>query len=120
MIRPPPRSTLFPYTTLFRSGDTVQLYNGTGTVSQLGTSYTLTASDITNTFANVQTGTLANGTTYAITARVTDAAGNQNAVSTQTLPGTIDTPAPSITSGATAPATDPTPNTTHLHSTSTS
>src|SRR5260370_27314030 len=67
MIRPPPRSTLFPYTTLFRSGDTVQLYNGTGTVSQLGTSYILTASDITNTFANVQTGTLTNGTTYAIT-----------------------------------------------------
>src|SRR3712207_9525458 len=24
MIRPPPRSTLFPYTTLFRSGDTTQ------------------------------------------------------------------------------------------------
>src|SRR2546430_15679179 len=25
MIRPPPRSTLFPYTTLFRSGDDVDL-----------------------------------------------------------------------------------------------
>ena len=55
------------------AGDTVQLYNGTGTGSQLGTSYTLLSGDITNGFANVQTGTLSNGTTYAITARVTDA-----------------------------------------------
>ena len=55
------------------AGDTVQLYNGTGTGSQLGTSYTLLSGDISNGFANVQTGTLSNGTTYAITARVTDA-----------------------------------------------
>src|SRR3712207_8118792 len=27
MIRRPPRSTLFPYTTLFRSGDTVEVVN---------------------------------------------------------------------------------------------
>ena len=38
------------------AGDTVQLYNGTGTGSQLGTSYTLTATDISNGFADVQTG----------------------------------------------------------------
>src|SRR5258706_541660 len=61
MIRRPPRSTLFPYTTLFRS--------------------TLTGTDISNGFANVQTGTLTNGTSYTITARVTDAAGNQSLVS---------------------------------------
>src|SRR2546421_152141 len=30
------------------AGDTVQLYNGIGTGSQLGTSYTLLAGDITN------------------------------------------------------------------------
>src|SRR5256886_11875196 len=28
MIRRPPRSTLFPYTTLFRSGDTVEFASG--------------------------------------------------------------------------------------------
>ena len=37
------------------AGDTVQLYNGNGTGSPLGTSYTLTTNDITNGFANVQT-----------------------------------------------------------------
>ncbi|HKU04837.1 MAG TPA: Ig-like domain-containing protein, partial [Bradyrhizobium sp.] len=63
------------------AGDTVQLYNGTGTGSQLGTSYTLTATDIGNGFANVQTGTLTNGTTYTITARVSDQAGNQSGAS---------------------------------------
>ena len=44
-------------------GDTIQLYNGTGTTSQLAT-YTLTAADIANGFADVQTGALSNGTTY--------------------------------------------------------
>jgi len=34
--------------------------------------------DITAGFANVQTGTLTDGTTYTITATVTDAAGNQS------------------------------------------
>ncbi|MFD2273824.1 VCBS domain-containing protein [Undibacterium arcticum] len=80
------------------AGDTVQLYNGTGTGSQLGTSYTLTSTDISNTFANVQTGTLTNGTTYAITARVTDAAGNQSVVSTNTFTVTEDTTAPNAPS----------------------
>ena len=63
------------------AGDTVQLYNGTGTASQMGSSYILTAADITAGFATVQTGTLVNGTTYAITARVTDQAGNQSLAS---------------------------------------
>ncbi|HKU09160.1 MAG TPA: Ig-like domain-containing protein [Bradyrhizobium sp.] len=75
------------------AGDTVQLYNGTGTGSQLGTSYTLTATDIANGAVNLQTGTLTNGTTYTITARVTDQAGNQsNASSSFTV--TEDTTAP--------------------------
>jgi hypothetical protein len=51
------------------AGDTVQLYNGTGTGSQLGTSYIITSGDITNGFANVQTGTLSNGTTYIVPSR---------------------------------------------------
>ena len=77
------------------AGDTVQLYNGTGTGSQLGTNYTLTAADISAGFANVQTGTLVNGTTYDITARVTDTAGNQSVVSSNTFTVTEDTSAPS-------------------------
>src|SRR5438034_8770643 len=32
MIRPPPRSTLFPYTTLFRSGGSVRATGGTVTI----------------------------------------------------------------------------------------
>src|SRR2546421_224344 len=75
------------------AGDTVQLYNGSTTASQLGTSYTLTATDIGNGFANVQTGTLTNGTTYAITARVTDSAGNQSGAS-GSFTVTEDTTAP--------------------------
>src|SRR5262249_57636094 len=63
-------------------GDTIQLYNGNGTGSQLGTSYTLTGTDIANGFANVQTGTLTNGTTYNISPRITDTAGNQSGAST--------------------------------------
>ncbi|MEH2620648.1 hypothetical protein V1285_005594 [Bradyrhizobium sp. AZCC 1620] len=63
------------------AGDSVQLYNGTGTGGQLGASYTLTASDISNGFADVQTGALSSGTTYTITARVTDQAGNQSTAS---------------------------------------
>src|SRR5689334_11015583 len=82
------------------AGDTVQLYNGTGTGSPLGTSYTLTTNDITNGFANVQTGTLSNGTTYTITARVTDAAGNQSGASGSFI----------ITEDTSAPAAPSTPD----------
>src|SRR5206468_1900571 len=80
------------------AGDTIQLYNGTGTGTQLGTSYTLLAADITNAFANVQTGTLTNGTTYSITARVTDQAGNQLALPGALPISTVDTTAPSAAS----------------------
>src|SRR6185369_3050700 len=76
------------------AGDTLQLYNGTGTSSQLGTSYTITSGDISNGFADVQTGALSNGATYTITARVTDQAGNQSTASGSFI----------ITEAGTAPA----------------
>ena len=57
------------------AGDTIQLYNGN---SPLGTLYVLTTDDIAHGFADVQTGTLTDGTTYDITARITDAARNQS------------------------------------------
>jgi probable HAF family extracellular repeat protein len=72
-------------------GDTLQLYNGTGTGSPLGSPYTLSNTDISNGFANVQPSTLNNGITYTLTARITDAAGNQSAVSTNSFTLTEDT-----------------------------
>ena len=76
------------------AGDTIQLYDG---ASALGSAYTLTDSDITNGFADVQTGTLSNGTTYTITARVTDAAGNQSSASAA-FTVTENTTAPTVSS----------------------
>jgi len=62
-----------------QAGDTLQLfYDGTGTSTPLGISYTLTSTDINNGFATVQTGRLTNGTTYSLTAHLTDQAGNQS------------------------------------------
>jgi hypothetical protein len=66
------------------AGDTVQLYDGSGTTLALGTAYTLLATDISAGFATLQTGSLTTGT-HAITARVTDLAGNQSLVSTNTF-----------------------------------
>src|SRR5437016_4705127 len=54
-------------------------------------------------FANVQTGTLTDGTTYNITARITDAAGNQSAVSSNTFTVTEDTSASSSSAFASHP-----------------
>src|SRR5262249_25484731 len=76
------------------ASNTIQLYNGSGTGTQLGTSYTITAADITTGSASVQTGTLTDGTTYAITARLTDAAGNHSVVSSNIFNVTVDPPAP--------------------------
>ena len=78
------------------AGDTLLLYNGTDTGSPLGSSYTLTSTDISNGFANIQPGTLTNGTTYTLTARITDAAGNQSAVSTNSFTLTEDTTSPTV------------------------
>jgi hypothetical protein len=80
------------------AGDTVQLYNGTSTGSPLGSPYTLTSTDIGNGFANVQPRTLTNGTTYTLTARITDAAGNQSAASTNSFTLTEDTTLPRVQS----------------------
>ncbi|WP_210333757.1 Ig-like domain-containing protein, partial [Mesorhizobium sangaii] len=76
------------------AGDTIRLYNGTGTGIPLGGAYTLTAADIVSGFVSLQTGTLTNGTTYNLTARITDAATNQSAAS-NTFVVTEDTTAPS-------------------------
>src|SRR5205085_1416 len=60
------------------AGDTVQLYNGT---TALGLAHVLTSAEITAGSVDLQTGTLSNGTTYDITAKITDTAGNQSAAS---------------------------------------
>ena len=76
------------------AGDTIQLYNST---TALGTAYTLLAADITNGFADVATGTLTNGTTYTINAKVIDIAGNASTASSN-FTTTVDTVAPSAPS----------------------
>src|SRR2546421_6022242 len=61
MIRRPPRSTLFPYTTLFRSFNNVATgyvgtvhFSGGGTGAALPANYTFVAGDSgTHTFSNV-------------------------------------------------------------------
>jgi len=75
-------------------GDTVRLYDGTGTSSPQGSTYVLSGTDLGLGYANVQTGPLANGTDYSLTARITDQAGNQSAVSTNSFAVTIDTTVP--------------------------
>ena len=60
------------------AGDTIQLFDGS---NPLSSPYTLTDTDIANGFADVQSGTLSDGT-YSITAKITDAAGNQSDAST--------------------------------------
>ena len=76
------------------AGDTVQLYNGTGTTSQLGSSYTLTSTDITNGYATVQPGTLLNGSTYNITSRITSTVDGLQSNASSAFTVTIDTAAP--------------------------
>ena len=75
------------------AGDTVQIYNGIGTTSPVGGSYTILAADITAGFATVATGALIDGTTYALTARVIDKAGNAS-TATAAFNVTIDATAP--------------------------
>jgi uncharacterized repeat protein (TIGR02059 family) len=87
------------------AGDCVQLYAGTDTSSPLGAAYVLTSTDITHVYADLLTGTLENGITYTITARVADALGNQSVVSTNSFVETVDTtitnPAVSLTNDTT-------------------
>src|SRR5207248_3341223 len=72
------------------AGDTVQVYNGT---TALGLAHVLTSAEITAGSVDLQTGTLSNGTTYDITAKITDTAGNQSAAS-NTFTVIEDTTAP--------------------------
>src|SRR5205823_2073795 len=72
------------------AGDTVQLYNGT---TALGLAHVLTSAEITAGSVDLQTGTLSNATTYDITAKITDTAGNQSAAS-NTFTVIEDTTAP--------------------------
>ena len=76
------------------AGDTIQLYKGGGTGTQLGLSYTLTDGDIANGYADVQTGTLADGSRDTITARRTDQTGTQSDASANNFSITIDTTPP--------------------------
>jgi hypothetical protein len=76
------------------AGNTIQLYSGNGTASPLGIAYSVTAADISNGFANVQTGALIDGATYTITARTTDLAGNQSSVASNSFTVTVDESAP--------------------------
>ncbi|PZV35942.1 beta strand repeat-containing protein, partial [Mesorhizobium kowhaii] len=89
------------------AGDTIWLYNGTDTGIPLGGAYTLTAADIVSGFVSLQTGTLTNGTTYNLTARITDAATNQSAAS-NTFVVTEDTTAPSAPTALDLAAVDDT------------
>ena len=88
------------------AGDTVQLYNGTGTTSQLGSSYTLTSTDITNGYATVQPGTLLNGSTYNITSRITSTVDGLQSNASSAFTVTIDTVAPTATATVTALSAD--------------
>jgi len=84
------------------AGDTIQLYNAS---TALGTAYTLSAADITNRYADVPTGTLTNGSTYSINAKVIDIAGNASSASANFIT-TVDTASPAaalITSISTNP-----------------
>src|SRR2546430_9857899 len=62
MIRRPPRSTLFPYTTLFRSGSSTNTYSGTtaiatGVTLQVGTG---------GTFASMSAGNITDDGTFSL------------------------------------------------------
>lgn len=57
------------------AGDSIQLYNGDGLSAPIGAAYVLTAADISNGFATVETGALTPDTTYQIAARIVDQTG---------------------------------------------
>src|SRR3712207_2030093 len=86
MIRRPPRSTLFPYTTLFRSTSTVACAAGTLTLS-------LTGADGTWTLAVTQT----------------DAAGNPSPTTTRTYLLDSTRPASPSVTGSGGPSNDTKP-----------
>ncbi|MET0437516.1 MAG: DUF5801 repeats-in-toxin domain-containing protein [Devosia sp.] len=75
-------------------GDTVRLYNGT---TGLGLAVTLTSTNITNGYVDINTPTLTDGTSYNLRAAVIDVAGNISELSTSGARDvTIDTTAPVV------------------------
>src|SRR5258707_6336550 len=98
MIRRPPRSTLFPYTTLFRTSSTANAYtNGSGNVTVGGvltngvTNQTLTVvqASLNKAFAPA---TISQGAISTLTFTLTNGAGNpaQSGINfTDTLPASI-------------------------------
>ena len=86
------------------SNDAVQLYNGT---TALGSTATLSSTDIGNGYVDITTPTLSNGSTYNLRAAVIDVAGNTSGESTNNAHNvTIDTSAPTATVAITAITTD--------------
>ena len=82
-----------------QEGDTIQLSDGTS--SPLGSAYVLTAADISNGTATVQTGLLSDGSTYNLTASLNGSPASNSFVLT------IDTTPPLATSALTLdPASD--------------
>ncbi|NBU89708.1 MAG: hypothetical protein EBS16_10985, partial [Betaproteobacteria bacterium] len=73
------------------AGDKVQLYNA---ATSLGSAVKLTSTDILKGYVEVATGTLTNGSTYTLSARIIDVAGNESSSSTA-FTATVDTTAPS-------------------------
>ncbi len=62
-------------------GDRLQLYEGTGTSRPLDVAHRLREANVNDGYIDVQTGTLRDGTTYAITARLTNDHGHQSGAS---------------------------------------
>src|SRR3989441_10809110 len=100
MIRRPPRSTLFPYTTLFRSVERCQ-EPGCSNFAQVGTSPSASYSD-TGLFASksytyrVQASGPGGLSTYSNAASATTANFTDVTAPTLSLPGNITTPATSF------------------------
>ena len=78
------------------AGDTIQLYDDS---TALGIAYTLKDADVTAGYADVGTGTLTNGTTYAINAKLIDASGNASSASRNFITS-VDTTAPAVSAAS--------------------
>lgn len=96
-------------------GDTIQLYAGSGIDDPLGIAYVITAEDIINNLADVQTGVLVDGN-YTLTAQITDALGSESVVSTNSFSVAVDATAPAILSngGGSTAAVEVQENTAHV------
>src|SRR5690348_3824412 len=129
MIRPPPRSTLFPYTTLFRSNaptiDSLPASTNTpnsvpisGTVNEGGSSIAIfdgstqvgtTAADANGQWSTTIALTSGDGT-HTITATATDSLGNGPSASSTAKSILVDTTPPNAPTIDSLPASTNTPN----------